>query len=81
VPHAVRMQPFVLQRRCARRSRADILAKNEPYPKPSEGSSPVVAKDSLRPVWMNPEFLEQPSDQIDGFRPQRANAFLTALAM
>ena len=58
-----------------------MFAKNEPYPKPSEGSSPVVAKDSLRAVWMNPEFLEQPSNQMDGFRPQRADAFLTALAM
>ena len=39
----------------------------------------MIAKDSLGSVRMNPEFLEELTDQVGGFGPEGTDSFFAAL--
>lgn len=80
VAQTVWVNAFGFERRTKRDRAPNASLQNEPCAKTRERSSMLISEQRLRLVRLQAAFVEVPSEQSRGLRPERADAFLAAFA-
>ncbi len=80
VPHAVRMKSLASERGHTQRRVPNVLLEDEAHTKSSQWLAAMIEEDAACFVQGNPTLFQMQTQRSGRFSPQRATAFLVALA-